>query len=112
MTAGTLMTADELLQLPRGTARHALVRGESQTIPLAGAVSGVGPIRKPVRNVKLAMKSSEWLRACLGARVIADPQTQRVRIHLSDGAQQVEDRITMPEVIPGWSMSTSGACDV
>ncbi len=35
-----LMTADELLRLPRGRERHALVRGELRTLPLNDAEHG------------------------------------------------------------------------
>jgi Uma2 family endonuclease len=73
-----LMTADELIRLPRGRARHELIRGELRTYPLATAPEGLvtsdinGSLAQHVRDHRLG-------KVVIGAGFVltVDPDTAR-----------------------------------
>ena len=76
-TATQLMTAEELLRLPRGKFRYELWEGELKTMPPAGFEHGVvsadvgGPLREFVRKHKLGVVTG----AETGFKVAENPDT-------------------------------------
>ena len=75
----TLMTADELLRLPRDGQRHELVRGELRTMPPAGYEHGwsTGKLDRSLGNFVEAHGLGDVVPGDVGFRLATDPDTVR-----------------------------------
>ncbi|MDP8923370.1 MAG: Uma2 family endonuclease [Chloroflexota bacterium] len=74
-----LMTADELLRLPRDGKRHELVRGELRTMPPAGFEHGkwTSILDRSLGNFVAAHGLGEVVTGEVGFRLATDPDTVR-----------------------------------
>ena len=74
-----LMTAEELLRLPRDGQRHELVRGELRTMPPAGFEHGrwTGRLDRSLGNFVEAHGLGEVVPGDVGFRLATDPDTVR-----------------------------------
>jgi Uma2 family endonuclease len=76
-TSTALMTADELLRLPRGQYRHELINGELKTMPLAGHNHGRITVRlsSPMAQFVWDNGLGEVLTAETGFKLTSNPDT-------------------------------------
>jgi Uma2 family endonuclease len=49
-------------------------------------------------------KTLDWLHAGVQAVVVVDPRTKSVRVPRAEGATNVEDVLTLDDLIPGWRL--------
>ncbi len=76
-TSTALMTADELLRLPRGQYRHELINGELKTMPLAGHKHGRITVRlsSPMAQFVWDKGLGEVFTAETGFKLTSNPDT-------------------------------------
>ena len=76
-TSTALMTAEELLQLPRGHFRAELINGELRTMPLAGAPHGriIGRLTGPLVQFVFDRDLGEVFGADTGFKLTSNPDT-------------------------------------
>lgn len=78
-TTTQLMTADELIKLPRGKARYELIKGELRTMPPAGSEHGSVAVNVtlPLGNFVKANQLGVVFAAETGYKIATDPDTVR-----------------------------------